>query len=112
MASYNAEDKLSTEEQTEVYMGDLRLVQACCCMVQGLYCPSFAKCFGCSMKGEMLCYGINAMCCKMVDSANNEDEECCILSEQKIVCKKPKTVSPSFCFLPTFFRVGQSRVDL
>ena len=82
----------STAEQTEVNFDELILVQACCCMVQGLYCPSFAKCFGCTMKGESLCIGFDATMCKMVDSSVSENEECCVLSNQNCVCKKPQTV--------------------
>jgi|TARA_B110000208_G_C11594487_1_gene367557 hypothetical protein len=90
MADMNME---STEEQTEVDMGDLRLLQGCCCMVAGLYTPSFRQCFGGSCKGEALCFGGESLCCKLTDSATNEDKECCILSEQKIVCKRPEVVS-------------------
>ena len=79
-------------EQTDVNFDELMLVQACCCMVQGLYCPSFAKCYGCTMKGESLCISFDAKMCKMVDSTETENEECCILSNQNCVCKKPATV--------------------
>jgi hypothetical protein len=37
--------------------------------------------------------GMEAMCCKLVDADENLDGECCILVNQKAVCKKPKVVS-------------------
>ena len=92
MSDFNDPNKESTAEQTDVDLGEMRLIQACCCMVQGLYCPSFSQCFGCSVKGEFLCFGLDVKACRIVDSTISEENECCILSEQKIVCKKPKTV--------------------
>jgi hypothetical protein len=46
-------EKISSDEQTEIDMGDLKLISACCCTVNGLYCPSFKECFGGHGKGAL-----------------------------------------------------------
>ena len=86
-------EEQSIDEQTDIGMGDLKLITACCCTASGLYCPSFKQCFGGHSKGEVMCCGIEALFCKLLDTEKSEDGECCVLVEQKIVCKKPKTVS-------------------
>jgi hypothetical protein len=87
------QEKESQEEQTEIYLGDLKLMQACCCAVAGFYCPSVEDCFGAHCKGDFTCFGGEWMLCKKLDGANNEGGECCICLEAKIAMKKPKTVS-------------------
>ena len=87
------EEKESQEEQTDLYLGDLKLLSACCCSVAGFYCPSFGECFGAHCKGDFTCFGGESMLCKKLDGDSNEGGECCICLEAKIVMKKPKTVS-------------------
>lgn len=85
----------TSDEQTEIDMGDLKLLQACCCTVSGFYCPEFKKCFGGHAKGAMLCMGFETLCCKIQDANDENDNECCILQEAKCVAKKSLTVSVS-----------------
>ena len=87
------EEKESQEEQTDLYLGDLKLFHACCCSVAGFYCPSFGECFGAHCKGDFTCFGGEWMLCKKLDGDSNEGGECCICLEAKIAMKKPKTVS-------------------
>ena len=82
----------SSAEQTEIYMGDLKVVQALLCCATGFYCPSFKQCFGGHCEGEVTCMNIDLMLCKAMDSAANEDNECCILLNAKVACKKPQVV--------------------
>ena len=76
----------------EIEMGELKVVQALLCCATGLYCPSFKQCFGGHCEGEVTCMNIDMMLCKMMDSAANEDNECCILLNAKVACKKPQVV--------------------
>ena len=97
---------MSADEQTDFDMGDLKLISACCCTVNGIYCPQVAvegtvnldgekvkkcdwkKCFGGHAKGAMLCLGFETLCCKMQEACEENDNQCCILHDTKCVVKK------------------------
>ena len=83
----------TSDEQTEIDMGDLKLISACCCTVSGFYCPEFKKCFGGHAKGAMFCMGFETLCCKMQTASEENDQQCCILQEARCVAKKSCTVS-------------------
>ena len=70
----------------DVDIGQLRMIQGCCCGITSLYCD-WPACVGCQYASEALCLKCSGIQCK----PSKEQGQCCTVLEAKCVCKKPST---------------------
>lgn len=82
-------EKELTEGQNsvdDVDIGQLRVINGCCCGITSLYCD-WPACVGAQYAIEALCLKCKAIKCK----PSKEKGQCCTILEAKCVCTKPKT---------------------
>ena len=61
---------------TDVDVGELKIVTACCCAISSLF-TKFPDCCGCKSEGKFLCLQEEMICCKPISAANADNVCCC-----------------------------------
>lgn len=75
---------------TEVLLKDLRVIGACCCGIQSLYC-NCPENLGCKGKCEVCCYSCEETACKGLDPGTNAQKICCVCWKGSCVLIQPRT---------------------
>ena len=62
---------------TDVDVGELKIVSACCCAISSLF-TKFPDCCGCKSEGKFLCLQEEMICCKPISMANADNVRSCL----------------------------------
>eukprot|EP00746_Dinoflagellata_sp_MGD_P068210 gnl/MRDRNA2_/MRDRNA2_28113_c0_seq1.p1 gnl/MRDRNA2_/MRDRNA2_28113_c0~~gnl/MRDRNA2_/MRDRNA2_28113_c0_seq1.p1 ORF type:complete len:164 (-),score=10.32 gnl/MRDRNA2_/MRDRNA2_28113_c0_seq1:296-787(-) len=114
-----------------VDVGKLIPCNACCCLINSLYCK-FPDCCGCKSEGQFLCVSSECVCCKPLTQKNDDDKFCicfeggsyfmipktCCLGSSQVLCVDTRCAYPCvagkvpclFTFLPFCVCCADSQV--